>query len=125
MKYILFALLSIFILLCILNVILRIYLAILRRKNRHLNRKGAYLDYELIKMYYDNLMICRKVHYEANFYEDQIKKQKVQKECREKYEEAVKKLETYEKETEFMQYLTKTEQNEIKEVLASPRYELY
>ena len=125
MKYFLVAFFILFILLCIVNGILRIYLAILRLKNKRLNRQGAQLDYKLIKMYYNNLMSCRRVHYEANFYEDQIKKQKVQKECREKYEESVKKLETYEKETEFMQYLTETEQNEIKEVLASPRYELY
>lgn len=125
MRYFVVALLILFILLCIVNGILRIYLAILRLKTKRLMREGAQFDYKLIKMYYNNLMSSRRVHYEANFYEDQIKKQKIQKECREKYEKSVKKLETYEKETEFMQYLTETEQNEIKEILASPRYELY
>lgn len=125
MKYFLFALLSIFILVCILNVITRILLVILRRQNKNLIKKSAYFDYEHIKNAYKIMMLSRRVHYQAYSIEDQIEKQKVQKECREKYENAVKRLETYERKTEFMQYLTETEQNEIKEVLAAPRYELY
>jgi hypothetical protein len=125
MKHLLFILLSLFILLCIINVITRILLVILRRQNKKLSKKGAYLDYEIINNAYEVMMICRRVHYEAYSIEDQIEKQNVQKECREKYEYSVKTLEAYERKTEFMQYLTEAEQNEIKEVLASPRYGIY
>jgi len=122
MKYFLFTILIFFIFGCIVNEFLRIYSARSWLKNQ---QKAAQLDYQIIKRIYTEMMLYRKLHYEANFYRNHTEKQKVQKECRENYEESFKMLETYKIVNDFMQYLTETEQNEIRKILESPKYELY
>lgn len=124
MKYFLITLLCLIALLGLSYGINWIYVKFLNLRLKLKKRKRAKLEYELVKLSYDSLLLMRQTYHLAKFLDDESEKQKIQSNCIRIYNNSLKTL-SDSSNSEYKEYLKPKEKEDLEKTLALPRYKLF